>query len=221
MINHKPNAIGFLGGTFDPIHFGHLRPALEIQQALNLQALYLMPNYIAPHKTTSLASAEQRIDMVKLAIKTTPHLQLTTQELLRDTPSYTIDTLKLLRQQSPDTPICFIMGMDSLIHFDTWYQYQDILKYCHLVISHRPGWTPVFNKVVDGLVNLHQVHNPALLHQTLAGCIYFQSTSQLAISSSHIRDLITKNQAIDFLTPQSVCDYIKENDCYKESIKSQ
>jgi nicotinate-nucleotide adenylyltransferase len=219
MTLNKPKAIGFLGGTFDPIHFGHLRPALEIQQALNLQALYLMPNYIAPHKSETLATTDQRIDMIKLAIQNTPNLQLTTQELLRSTPSYTIDTLKLLRQQSPNIPICFIMGMDSLIHFDTWYEYQDILSYCHLVISHRPGWTPIFNKTIEALVGAHQVHNPALLHQTLAGCIYFQSTSQLAISSSQIRDLLAVNQAIDFLTPQSVCDYIKENDCYREPAK--
>lgn len=212
--DHKKNAIGFLGGTFDPVHFGHLRPALEIQQALKLQALYLMPNYIAPHKSKSLASVEQRIEMVKLAIQETPDLQLTTQELLRSSPSYTIDTLKQLHKDNPTTPICFIMGMDSLIQFDTWYQYQDILNYCHLIISHRPGWTPQFNKTVSEIVEKNQVHNPELLHQTLSGCIYFQTTSQLAISSSQIRDLLAANQAIDFLTPASVCHYIKENHCY-------
>ncbi len=207
-------AIGFLGGTFDPIHFGHLRPALEIQQALNLQSLYLLPNYIAPHKEKSLANTQQRIDMVKLAIQETPELQLNTQELLRSTPSYTIDTLKLLRQQYPETPICFIMGMDSLINFDSWYQYQEILDYCHIVVSHRPGWDPTFNEVVSVLLTKHQIQNPALLHSALAGHIYFQSTSQLAISSSHIRDLLAAKRSINFLTPQSVCTYIKEQHCY-------
>ncbi|WP_160062677.1 nicotinate-nucleotide adenylyltransferase [Psychromonas sp. L1A2] len=207
-------AIGFLGGTFDPIHFGHLRPALEIQQALNLQSLYLLPNYIAPHKEKSLANTQQRIDMVKLAIQETPELQLNTQELLRSTPSYTIDTLKLLRQQYPETPICFIMGMDSLINFDSWYQYQEILDYCHIVVSHRPGWDPTFNEVVSALLTKHQIQNPALLHSALAGHIYFQSTSQLAISSSHIRDLLAAKRSINFLTPQSVCTYIKEQHCY-------
>ncbi len=207
-------AIGFLGGTFDPIHFGHLRPALEIQQALNLQSLYLLPNYIAPHKEKSLANTQQRIEMVKLAIQETPELQLNTQELLRSTPSYTIDTLKLLRQQYPETPICFIMGMDSLINFDSWYQYQEILDYCHIVVSHRPGWDPTFNEVVSALLTKHQIQNPALLHSALAGYIYFQSTSQLAISSSQIRDLLAAKRSINFLTPQSVCTYIKEQHCY-------
>lgn len=207
-------AIGFLGGTFDPIHFGHLRPALEIQQALNLDALYLMPNYIAPHKSKSLASTEQRIEMVKLAIQETPTLQLTTQELLRPSASYTIDTLKLLRKQHPETPLCFIMGMDSLIQFDQWYRYEEILNYCHLVVSHRPGWDPQFNDVISTLLRQHQISTPAQLHQKLAGCIYFQSTTQLAISSSEIRDLLAAKQSIDFLTPHPVCTYIKEQHCY-------
>ncbi|TEW54860.1 nicotinate-nucleotide adenylyltransferase [Psychromonas sp. RZ22] len=212
---NSATAIGFLGGTFDPIHFGHLRPALEIQQALNLQALYLMPNYIAPHKSKSLASPAQRIDMVKIAIQDTPQLQINTQELLRDSPSYTINTLKVLREQYPQTPLCFIMGMDSLIQFDTWYQYKDILNYCHLIVSHRPGWDPQFNSTVTNLLAVHQINDPTLLHQKQAGCIYFQSTSQLDISSSAIRELLVNDKSIDFLTPNSVCRYIEEQQCYK------
>lgn len=208
------SAIGFLGGTFDPIHFGHLRPALEIQEALNLQSLYLMPNYIAPHKATSLASTEQRIEMVKLAIQDNPRLQLNTQELLRTSPSYTLETLKLLRSQYPNTPICFIMGMDSLINFDSWYHYQYILDYCHIVVSHRPGWSPIFNETVSQMVAEHQTLDATQLHSTLHGCIYFQSTTQLDISSSQIRQLLANNQSIDFLTPHPVCNYIKEQNCY-------
>ena len=212
-------AIGFLGGTFDPIHFGHLRPALEIQEAIQLHSLYLMPNYIAPHKATSLATTEQRIEMVKLAIKDTPNLQLNTQELLRATPSYTIDTLKLLREQHPQSPICFIMGMDSLINFNTWYQYQDILNYCHLVVSHRPGWVPTFNATVSALLVEHQTQDVSQLHTSLNGCIYFQSTTQLDISSSQIRRLLADNKSIDFLTPNPVCHYIKEQNCYTDHNK--
>ncbi|MDN2662398.1 nicotinate-nucleotide adenylyltransferase [Psychromonas sp. 14N.309.X.WAT.B.A12] len=209
------SAIGFLGGTFDPIHFGHLRPALEIQEALQLQSLYLMPNYIAPHKATSLASTEQRIEMVKLAIQDTPSLQMDTQELLRNSPSYTVETLALLRAQYPNTPICFIMGMDSLINFHTWYRYQDILQYCHLVVSHRPGWSPQFNETVSTILAKHQTQDTTDLHSSLNGCIYFQSTTQLDISSSQIRKLCANNQGIEFLTPTPVCHYIKEQNCYQ------
>jgi len=213
-------AIGFLGGTFDPIHFGHLRPAIEIQQALNLKSLFLMPNYIAPHKAKSLASTQQRIDMVKLAIQDTPSLQIDTQELLRNSPSYTIETLKLLRQQHPTTPICFIMGMDSLINFDTWYQYQEILNYCHIVVSHRPGWKPQFNEVVTALLSAHQTTDSKQLHLTLCGKIYFQKTTQLAISSSQIRELAAQHNSIQFLTPAVVCEYIQTQQCYAPDNKT-
>lgn len=215
MQTQQHSAIAFLGGTFDPIHYGHLQPAIEIQQALNLQALYLMPNYIAPHKKQSHASTGQRIEMVNLAIQGNPNLQIDTRELQREKPSYTIDTLKLLRQEFPSTPLCFIMGMDSLISFDTWYQYQEILNYCHLIISQRPGWQPHFNKTVTDLVNSHKVDNPQQLHEQLAGCIYFQDTSQLDISSSLIRKRLNQQQSIKGLTPDTVCDYIKEQGCYR------
>lgn len=218
-MKHNKSAIGFLGGTFDPIHFGHLRPALEIQQALNLQAVYLMPNYISPHKSESLASTQQRIEMVKLAILDTPSLQIDTQELLRKSPSYTIDTIKLLRAQHPNASLCFIMGMDSLINFDTWHQYQEILNYCHLVISHRPGWAPEFNDTINTLVGIHQTDDVEQLHQKLSGCIYFQSTTQLAISSSAIRTQLIIDKPIDFLTPLSVINYIHNQRCYVPKTK--
>jgi nicotinate-nucleotide adenylyltransferase len=214
-MNSLTTAIGFLGGTFDPIHFGHLRPAIEIQETIGLKALYFMPNYIAPHKSTSFATPQQRFDMVKLAIQATPRFYVDTQELLRETPNYTIDTLKHLRQEYPNTPLCFIMGMDSLIQFDSWYQYQNILNYCHIIVSHRPGWSPQFNEVVNQLLQQHQIHDPRILHQQLSGSIYFQKTTQLDISSSEIRELIASNKSIDFLTPQAVCSYIKEQGCYK------
>lgn len=214
MKNSASTAIGFLGGTFDPIHFGHLRPAIEIQQALKLSSLYLMPNYIAPHKAASHASSIQRIEMVKLAINGIAKFDIDTRELLREKPSYTIDTLKILRAEYPNTPICFIMGMDSLLSFDSWHQYQDILSFCHLIISQRPGWSPVFNATVADIVAKHQTKDPARLHQTLAGHIYFQTTSQLDISSSSIRQCLSEQRSIDFLTPQTVCDYIKSTCCY-------
>lgn len=214
MDNQQATAIGFLGGTFDPIHYGHLRPALEIQQALNLRALYLMPNYIAPHKAPSKATTEQRIEMVKLAIQDQPAFKLDSRELLREKPSYTIDTLKLLRRQYPDTPLCFIMGMDSLLSFDTWYQYQQILDYCHIIISQRPGWHPHFNDTIAAIIEAHQVTEVSALHNTTAGYIYFQDTVQLDISSSGIRDRLSNQQSIEGLTPDAVCHYIKEQHCY-------
>jgi nicotinate-nucleotide adenylyltransferase len=211
----QQQAIGFLGGTFDPIHFGHLRPALEITAALSLQQLFIMPNHIAPHKSVSHASAKQRSKMVALAISQQPRMTIDKRELKRHKPSYTIDTLKELKIEYPNTPICFIMGMDSLISVDKWFDWTNMLSYCHLIISHRPGWENKFNQQVAALVANHQTTDKHDLHNHQFGKIYFQATSQLAISSTEIRELLSHDISIDFLTPDSVINYIKEQHLYK------
>ncbi len=213
--NSQQQAIGFLGGTFDPIHFGHLRPALEISEALSLQQLFLMPNHIAPHKSASHATAKQRSEMVKLAIQHQARIEMDTRELNRAKPSYTIDTLKELKALYPSTPICFIMGMDSLISFDTWFQWQEILNYCHLIISQRPRWHCQFNSAVQEVVDRCKTTNKQELHNLQSGKIYFQTTSQLDISSTEIRQLLNKKISIDYLVPEAVNDYIKEHKLYE------
>jgi len=213
--NIQQQAIAFLGGTFDPVHFGHLRPALEICEALSLKQLFFMPNHIAPHKAESHCNAQQRCEMVTLALRNQLRMDIDTRELNRHKPSYTIDTLKELKNQYPDTPLCFIMGMDSLISFDTWFQWQEILSYCHLVISHRPGWEYQLNEQVQALVDTHQTTNKHDLHNNQVGKIYFQTTSQLAISSSEIRQLLNNDISIDYLLPEAVNDYIKQHQLYK------
>ncbi|MCW8995351.1 MAG: nicotinate-nucleotide adenylyltransferase [Psychromonas sp.] len=213
--NNQQQAIGFLGGTFDPIHFGHLRPALEISEALALKKLFLMPNHIAPLKLRSHCSARQRCEMVQLAIAQQPGIALDTRELNRDKTSYTIDTLKELKTLYPTTPICFIMGMDSLIHFDNWFKWPEILNYCHLIISQRPQWNGNFNDTIQELVERCKTSNKQDLHNLQCGKIYFQDTSQLDISSTKIRQLLQKNLSIDYLVPEVVNDYIKKHQLYR------
>ncbi|MFT6986267.1 MAG: nicotinate-nucleotide adenylyltransferase [Psychromonas sp.] len=213
--NSQQQALGFLGGTFDPIHFGHLRPALEISEALSLRKLFILPNHIAPHKSASHCSAKQRSEMVRLAIQQQARIDIDTRELNRATPSYTIETLKELKALYPTTPICFIMGMDSLISFDTWYQWQEILNYCHLIISQRPKWHCQFNSTVQEVVDRCSTTDKHDLHNLQSGKIYFQSTTQFDISSTEIRQLLKNNISIDYLVPEAVNDYIKEHQLYR------
>lgn len=212
--NPQQKAIGFLGGTFDPIHFGHLHPALEISEALSLQKLFLMPNHIAPHKSASHATAKQRSEMLKLAIQGQTNIEIDTRELNRNKRSYTIDTLKELKAQYPTTPICFIMGMDSLVSFDSWFEWQNILNYCHLIITQRPGWTSQFNKNIQSLVERCKTTQRKELHQLQSGKIYFQSTSQFDISSTEIRQLLMNESSIEHLLPNAVLNYIKQYNLY-------
>ena len=213
-VSNKFCAIGFLGGSFDPIHLGHLRPALEICEALQLKQLSLMPNHIAPHKTLAHCTATQRAKMAELAIENHPNISIDTRELLCDKASYTIDSLLELKQENPDTPICFIMGMDSLISFDKWHRYQEILEHCHLIVSHRPGWKCEFSPTVNALLAKHQTSNRNDLHQHPCGKIYLQKTSQLDITSTQIRKLISENKSVDFLLPEKVASYIKTEGLY-------
>lgn len=208
-------AIGFLGGSFDPIHNGHLLPAIEVAQALNLKQLFLMPNHIAPHKAGSHCNAEQRCEMVRLAISDKKQLHIDTRELNRHSASYTIDTLKEIRAQHATTPICFMMGMDSLINFSSWYQWQDILNYCHLIICARPGWEGEFNDTIQALLKAHKTTEMTDLHQLLAGKIYFQPIIQFDISSTQIRHNIKHNVSVENLLPDTVYHYIKRHQLYK------
>lgn len=211
----KKQAIGFLGGSFDPIHNGHLLAAIEVAQSLQLKQLFLMPNHIAPHKAGSYCSARQRCEMIKLAVKDHQLLQIDERELSRNSTSYTIDTLKEIQAQNLNTPICFMMGLDSLINFDSWYQWQDILNYCHLVVCARPGYENTFNDTIQTLLNKHQTNNIDDLHQQLCGRIYFQASKQFDISSTQIRFNVKHHKSIKNLLPHSVCDYIKQFQLYK------
>ena len=216
MNNQSNQAIGFLGGSFDPIHFGHLRPALEIKDALDLKTLFLMPNHIAPHKRSAHCSASQRLEMVKIAIQDQSEMSVDDRELQRHTASYTIDSLIELKKEYPNTPICFIMGMDSLISFDQWHRYQEILEYCHLVISHRPGWKCEFNETVQKILDTCKTLSVLDLHSLQSGKIFFQKTTQLEISSTEIRHLTSLDSNISYLLPDAVRAYIKNNELYKE-----
>lgn len=207
-------AIGFLAGSFDPIHFGHLRPALEITETLNLQTLFLMPNRIAPHKKEAKCSAKQRVNMIEIAIVNQKIMHVDTRELKRQGISYSINSLIEIKKEYPTTPICFIMGMDSLVSFDKWHRWQEILEYCHLIISHRPGWKMELSVPLRTLLLKCQSTHKNDLHHLQNGKIYFQETTQLEISSTKIRSLTNEDLSISYLTPIAVSDYIKKNNLY-------
>jgi nicotinate-nucleotide adenylyltransferase len=212
---NKKNVIGILGGTFDPIHHGHLTPALKAATYLKLDQVLLMPAHISPHKTNTVASAKQRATMVELACLEQPLFKLDRRELKRNSPSYTVATLKEIKKESPDSCLYFFIGMDSLLNFTRWFNYQEILKYCHLIVNSRPGYDiSAINMPTKELLKKHQVTESKQLEQQNCGGIFFIKQSKVAISSTEIRAKLRQNLACDKLLPKAVLDYIQAQALY-------
>ena len=131
--------ICILGGTFDPVHFGHLRPALDVQQTLGVEKVWLLPCGLPPHRARPGLSAAQRLELLELAIDAEDGLAIDGRELQRDGPSYMVDTLESLRVEAGEQPVCLALGVDALAQLDSWHRWRDILSLCHLVVMQRPG----------------------------------------------------------------------------------
>lgn len=210
-------AIGILGGTFDPIHFGHLRTALELQQALDLAEVRLIPCYQPVHRKSPTATPEQRLAMVSKAIETETVLTVDDCEILRKGPSYTIDTLETLRKKMPHTPLCLIMGIDALLNFPSWNRWQDILTHAHLVIAHRPHYHLPQTGTVADLLKERLKQNTTALQETLAGNIVLHPVTPLEISATDIRRLIAMGRSPRYLLPDNVYKYVQQHGVYSIS----
>lgn len=178
--------IGIFGGTFDPVHFGHLKPAMDVKLALGLEQVRFLPNRIPPHRDPPWLSAEQRKKLLQIALDPLPGFELDSRELDRTGKSYMVDTLVSLREDFPDHSLCLIMGMDAFAGLPQWHQWQKILTLCHLVVTQRPGFSWPTSTELEALES-SRVPDSTALKKADAGGILLQSASQLDISSSGIR----------------------------------
>lgn len=208
--------IGLFGGTFDPIHFGHLRTALELVQALDLEEVRLIPCYQPVHRKLPIATPEQRLAMVECAIANESSLKVDTCEIQRKGPSYTVDTLEMLRKKYPHTPFALIIGIDALLGFPSWHRWEDILKLAHLVVVHRPNYQLPNTGLVADLLK-QRLKAASAIHQTLAGSIILHPVTPLEISATDIRKQIATGKNPRYLLPKSVYDYIKKHGVYSVS----
>jgi nicotinate-nucleotide adenylyltransferase len=207
--------IGLLGGTFDPIHNGHLRVAIEIKQALGLQSIRLIPCHRPPHREQPQASAEHRINMITRAIEHCPDLILDTREIQRDTPSYTVDTLRELRQELGNTqPLCLIMGKEVFNDLPTWHEPHALLQLAHIIVADRPTAITPSSQLTPFLA--HQTDQHFEITHKPCGHVYFQHITKLEISASQIRQLLKTQQSPQFLLPDSVLAYIMQHHLYTQ-----
>jgi nicotinate-nucleotide adenylyltransferase len=211
--------IGVFGGTFDPVHFGRLRRALELKQQLGLASVHLIPCNIPPHRGEPHASAEQRCAMLQLAIEGEPGLQLDKRELERPGPSYMVDTLKSLRQEyGGERPLCLIIGGDAFLGLPSWYHWQQLVQLAHIVVAHRPGWAldeATLDAPLRALLQQHRLNQPAQLCEAPAGGVLLQAVSQLDISATSIRHRVAAGESANYLLPQPVWDYIRQQNLYR------
>jgi len=207
--------IGLLGGTFDPIHLGHLRPALEICQQLKLAQVRFIPNRYPPHKPHPNSTDSDRLEMLRRALAGQPEFAIDTRELKRDKPSYTIDTLIELRRELPDTPLCFIMGMDSLVSLASWHRWRELGDYAHLVVCHRPGWQPDLDGELAEWAQQRRCQHIDQLGQHTNGLLLLCQVSQLEIASSSIRAGLASGLSPRYLLPDNVLEYIELRRLYR------
>jgi len=209
--------IGLMGGTFDPIHFGHLRMAQELADALSADEIRFIPAAHPPLKTT-VTAAKHRAEMVRLAIANNPRFRLDTRELERDGLSYTIDTLTSLRKElGEEVALCLFMGSDAFLGLTSWQRWQSLLDYCHIVVAHRPNFIMSAENLQGPLKELwqqHAVSTPPELANKAAGGILMQAITALDISATQIRTAFKQQSSSRYLLPQNVIDYILAQQIY-------
>jgi nicotinate-nucleotide adenylyltransferase len=207
--------IGLLGGTFDPIHIGHLRAAVEVREALQLDELKLIPSARPPHRDTPQVDALQRLAMVRVATEGVSGLSVDERELLRETPSWSIDTLESLRAELPaETQLFLLLGWDAFCGLPDWHRWEELLTHCHLVVLQRPDADAEAPEVLRDLIAARSVTDPQLLDGP-AGKIAFVWQTPLAISATQIRQLLASGRSARFLLPDSVLNYIHAHGLYR------
>jgi len=200
------------GGTFDPVHYGHLRPLDELQQKLTADAVYILPASIPPHRPVPLTSSQQRVEMLQLALQEYPDFILDSLELERSGPSWTVPTLQSFRQQYPDDSLCLVMGSDAFDSLTTWYHWQEILPLAHIIIIERAG-EPACSK--SDWATEYMVDDMAKLRDRKCSSVMPVSLKGYDISSTDIRLRLNEGQDMGGMLSDEVIDYIRQNGLYQ------
>lgn len=211
-----PRPIGILGGTFDPVHKGHLHLATTLLEQLELAELRLIPLNQSAHKTPPLASTQQRLKMLQIATADHAKIKVDDCEIQRGGTSYTIDTLELLRQELPQTPLCLIMGTDNFNNLHHWRQWQSLLDHSHIVIVARPNHEQqIDNQKLQQLMEYASICETAQLHQYPKGHILESTAPMLNISATQIRNDLCNGMKVGSLLADKVLDFINNNHLYR------
>ena len=214
--------LGIFGGTFDPIHFGHLRTALEVKESLGIIDLRFLPCRTPPHRNSPGASPEQRLLMLKLALQDADAgFSIDCRELNREGPSYMVDTLASLRKEVGDQPICLILGYDAFAALPSWHCWRDIFTLANLAVMQRPNSPdPALNKELSEIMQERRIKDADVLNIHPFGKIGIVRVSQLAISATLIRNLVASGKSPRYLLPNPVLAMIQSTGLYQSTNSS-
>ena len=208
--------LGLFGGTFNPIHFGHLRAAEEVADFLHLQRLLFIPAARPPHKNTkSVTPFVTRLEMIHLAVNEHPLFEVSDIENLRPEKSYSIETVRIFRQKfGPATELYFIVGLDAMLDIETWLDYHEIFNLCHFVVLDRPGYDPEdLTDILKKKLHCSCQTKEIFIHPG-GKKIFLPPITRLDVSSTQIRRLAGQGLSLRFLLPEDVRRYILENKLY-------
>ena len=209
--------IGIFGGTFDPIHYGHLRTALELKEAQALEQVRFVPCANPPHRATPMTDGRVRLKLVTAAIRGEPGFVADERELEREGPSYTVDTLESFRADYPKRSLCLLLGMDAFLNLPSWHRWQELLPLAHIVVAHRPGWRVPDVGTLGELLRDRRTASATELRASPAGRVHVQPVTQLEIASTDLRAAIRAGLDPKFLMPDRVRKIILETECYAET----
>ncbi len=211
--------IGILGGSFDPIHFGHIKPCLQLAEKFKLSSIRLVPCKLSPFKETTFATAQHRWNMISIIAGSSELFEADSRELQCDTPSYSYETLRdIANEVSEQTTLFWIMGEDALLDFPQWYQAEKIMQLCHILVLKRPGYDVTANKEACTWLEPYMCEDVSLLSQKQCGCIYMTDVELFDISSTEIRKTVQAGEQPRYMLPGGVWNYIKRNNLYRENI---
>ena len=206
--------VGILGGTFDPIHHGHLRLAIELYERIGLSEVRLVPLHHPPHRELPATPGELRLEMVRAAVAGVPGLVADDRELQRGGISYTVDTVVSMREEVGNTPLCLILGMDAFCGLSQWHRWELLPELAHLVVARRPGTEPAETGPAGELLRERATNEISVLLSRPAGRILLTPVPLLDISASRIRSIVAAGRNPRYLLPDAVLDVIRRRGLY-------
>lgn len=206
--------IGIFGGSFDPVHHGHLRTAREITEALGLDLLLFIPSGRPPHRDAPVASAAQRLAMLRAALADEPYFQVDEQEIKRAAPSYTVDTLTALRAGHPADALVLLVGSDAFLGLPTWHRWRELFGLAHVAVVHRPGWKLEPAAELKAEMDQRLAADPRAALGRPAGSVLLVPVMPQDISSTQVREAAAAGRDLTAWVPSPVAKLITDSHCY-------